>query len=185
VQHAGGDFRKKLNSWIEAMMKQTMMKRTMIERTLMLTLSLFLLVPHAGAAQRAGAAERAWAPFFKAFRAAVKRRDRAALRGMMARDFYYHNSGGDENGDEDTRDEALDFWTEPRVSGWEALEKTLARGTAPNTVLREKGNRRPSRVAPPAANSRRAIESHSFEWYVVFEFREGRWYCVTFSECCD
>ena len=157
----------------------------MTRHTLLLALSLLLLAPHHAAAQRVGAAERAWAPFFKAFRAAVKRRDRGALRAMMARDFYYHNSGGDENGDEDTRDEALDFWAEPRVSGWEALEKTLERGTAPNTALREPGNRRPSRVAPPAAADRRAIESHSFEYYAVFEFRQGRWYLKTFSECCD
>lgn len=143
-----------------------------------------LVAPQAVAAQRAGASERAWRPFFRAFQAAARRRDREALKAMMARDFYYHSSGGDENGDEDTREEAFEFWAEPRVGAWAALEKTLAAGTAPNRYLREPGNRRPGRVAPPAANNRRAIESNSFEWYAVFEFRDGRWYCVAFAECC-
>lgn len=158
------------------------MKRTLL---VALSLALLLLLPQAAGAQRASAAERAWGPFFRAFRAAVQRRDREALRGMMARDFYFHSSGSDENGDEDTRDEALDFWSEPRVGGWEALEKVLAAGSVPNRAMREPGNRRPSRVAPPAANNRRAIESNSFEWYAVFEFRGGRWYCTTFNQCCE
>jgi hypothetical protein len=156
-----------------------------MKRTLLVALSLLLLLPHAVAAQRASAADRAWGPFFTAFRAAVKRRDREALRRMMVRDFYFHSSGADENGDEDLRDEAFEFWAEPRVGAWEALEKVLAAGTVPNTAMREPGNRRPSRVAPPAANDRRAIESNSFEWYAVFEFRAGRWYCTAFNHCCD
>lgn len=152
----------------------------------LLGLSVALLLPQtAAAAPRPGVAQRAWRPFFAGFRAAVKRRDREALRAMMARDFYYHSSGGDENGDEDTRDEAFEFWAEPRLGAWEALEKVLAQGAVVNTAMRPPGSRRPSRVAPPAANDRRAIESNSFEWYAVFEFRGGRWYCTAFSQCCD
>jgi hypothetical protein len=150
------------------------------------SLSLVLLLPQVAAAQRAdAAAARAWRPFFDAFRAAVKRRDREAVRRMMIQDFYFHSSGGDDNGDDDTRDEAFEFWDEPRVRGWEALERVLAQGTVPNTAMREPGNRRPSRVGPPAANNRRAIQNASFEWYAVFEFRDGRWYCTVFNQCCD
>jgi hypothetical protein len=156
-----------------------------MRHTLLVALALLLLLPHAAPAQRARASERAWGPFFRDFRAAVKRRDREALRKMMSSDFYFHSSGGDDNGDEDTRDEALDFWAETRVSGWEALEKTLAAGTAPNTTMRVAGNRRPSRLAPPAANNRRARERNAFEWFAVFEFRDGRWYCIAFTECCE
>ena len=144
-----------------------------------------LAAPAGAAAQRSAAAERAWRPFFDAFRAAVKRRDAAALKRMMAPDFYYHSSGGDDNGDDDTRDEALEFWAEPRVGAWEALERTLAKGTVPNTAMREPGNTRPSRVAPPVANSRRAIQNVSFDWYAIFEYIDGRWYCTAFSQCCD
>lgn len=157
-----------------------------MKRTLLVALALLFLLPQAAAAQRsAAAAQRAWAPFFRSFRAAVKRRDREALRRMMAGDFYFHTSGGDDNGDGDSRDEALEYWAEPRVSGWEALEKTLAAGTVPNTAMRTPNNRRPSRVAPPAAANRRAIRSNAFEHFAVFEFREGRWVCIAFTECCD
>ena len=137
------------------------------------------------AARTTTAAERAWRPFFNAFRAAVKRRDRAAVREMIARDFYYLSSGEDEDGDGDTREEAFRFWDEPRIGGWAALEKVLAQGAVPNTALRAPGSRRPSRVAPPAANSRRAISRRGFDWYAVFEFRGGRWYCTVFNQCCD
>lgn len=118
-------------------------------------------------------------------RGAVKRRDRAAVREMIARDFYYLSSGEDEDGDGDTREEAFRFWDEPRIGGWAALEKVLAQGAVPNTALRAPGSRRPSRVAPPAANSRRAISRRGFDWYAVFEFRGGRWYCTVFNQCCD
>lgn len=148
-------------------------------------LLLVLLMPGVAAAQRVSAADRAWRPFFRTFRAAVRRRDQAALRRMMARDFFYHGSGGDENGDEDTRDEAFEFWSEPRLGAWQALEKVLSQGAVRNTALREPGSSRPSRVAPPAANDRRALESHRVDWYAVFEFRDGRWYCTVFNQCCD
>ena len=146
---------------------------------------LMLMTPPAAVAQRRSASERAWGPFFRSFRAAVKRRDREALRRMMVADFYFHTSGGDDNGDGDSRDEALEYWGELRVQGWAALEKTLAAGAVPNRLMRTPNNRRPSRVAPPAANNRRAAESHAFEHYAVFEYRGGRWYCIAFTECCD
>jgi hypothetical protein len=157
-----------------------------MKRILLVALALAAVAPPAAVvAQRRGAAERAWGPFFRSFRAAVRRRDRAALRPMMAAEFYFHTSGGDDNGDGDSRDEALEYWSEPRVNGWAALEKTLAAGAVPNTAMRGPGDRRPSRVAPPAANNRRAIRSIAFEHYAVFEFRDGRWYCIAFAECCD
>ena len=158
-----------------------------MKRTLLVALALLFILPPAAPAQRstAASAQRAWAPFFRTFRAAVKRRDREALRGMMSGDFYFHSSGGDDNGDGDSRDEALEYWTVTHLTGWEALEKTLASGAVPNTALRTPENRRPSRVAPPAAGNRRAVRLNAFEHYAVFEFREGRWYCIAFAECCD
>lgn len=156
-----------------------------MKRFLIPALLFVLLVPGAAAAQRASAADRAWRPFLRTFRAAVRKRDQAALRKMMAADFYYHSSGGDENGDEDTRDEAFEFWSEPRLGAWEALGKVLAAGAVRNTTMREPGNRKPSRIAPPAANDRRAIESNRVDWYAVFEFRGGRWYCTVFNQCCE
>lgn len=154
-----------------------------LSRVIILVLA--LLAPQICLAQTAARAQRAWKPFFVAFRAAVKNRDKDALSKMMSRDFFYLSSGGDENGNEDTRDEAFEYWQNANIGSWETLEKVLAQGTVTNTAMREPGNLRPSRVAPPLANNRRAIQNRSFEWYAVFEFREGRWYCVAFTECCD
>ena len=75
-----------------------------LSKVLMLVLA--LLVPQLSMAQRTTAADRAWKPFLATFRAAVKKHDRDALTKMMGREFYYLSSGGDENGNADTRDEA-------------------------------------------------------------------------------
>ena len=149
-----------------------------------MVLILALLAPQASFAQTSSRANRAWKPFFASVRAAVKARDKDALMKMMSRDFYYLSSGGDENNNQDTRDEAFEYW-EASVSSWDSLEKVLAQGAVPNVALREPGNRLPSRVAPPMANNRRAISNRSFEWYAVFEFRSNRWYFTGFTECCE
>lgn len=149
-----------------------------------LILVVALVIPQLSIGQTR-AADRAWKPFFAAFRAAVKNRDREALMKMMARNFYYLSSGGDENGNDDSRDEAFEYWETAARGSWEELNKVLDQGTVVNTNMREFGSRAPSRVAPPIANNRRAIKAHSFKWYAVFEFKDGRWYCTGFTECCD
>ena len=148
-------------------------------------LILVLLVPQLSMAQTTRAAERAWKPFFAKFRAAVKKRDRTALSEMMVREFYYLSSGGDENDNNDTRDETFEYWDSSGLGAWEALETILSQGAVVNTNMREFGSRAPSRISPPIANNRRAIKARSFKWYAVFEFRNGRWYCTGFTECCD
>lgn len=149
-------------------------------------LMLALVLPQVCLAQtQLTRANRAWKPFFASVRNAVKRRDKEALSKHMSRDFYYLSSGGDENQNEDTRDEAFEYWEGSGVGAWDALEKILQQGTVANTAWREPGNRQPSRVAPPIANSRRAINSQSFDWYAVFEFRDGQWYMTAFNECCE
>jgi hypothetical protein len=154
-----------------------------LSRTIILMLA--LLGPQVVPAQTTTRAERAWKPFFAAFRAAVKNRDREALTKMMSRDFYYLSSGGDENGNKDTRDEAFEYWENSNIGVWEAFDRALAQGTVPNTAMREPGSKSPSRVAPPMANNQQAIKNRSFDWYAIFEFRGGRWYCTAFTQCCD
>ncbi len=149
-----------------------------------IVLILALLAPNVAMAQTASRANRAWKPFFASVRAAVKARDKDALMKMMSRDFYYLSSGGDENDNQDTRDEAFEYWT-ASAGSWDSLEKVLAQGAVPNVAMREPGNRLPSRVAPPLANNRRAITNRSFDWYAVFEFRSNRWYFTGFTECCE
>lgn len=148
-------------------------------------LVLALLAPHACVARPNPAAERAWRPFLAAFRAAARGRDRAALRKMLTPDFFTSGGVGDDNGDGDTREEAFAFWDEPHTRGWEALDRVLAQGTVPNTALPDSRHTGPSKVAPPLANSRRALGRAGFDWYAVFQFRGGRWYCVVFTRCCD
>ena len=156
-----------------------------MEYSKVIVLTLVLLAPQVSMAQTTSRAERAWKPFFASVRVAVKNRDKDALMKTMSTDFYYLSSGGDENDNQDTRDEAFEYWQASAAGGWDALEKVLAQGAVPNVAMREPGNRLPSRVSPPLANNRRAISKRSFEWYAVFEFRNNRWYFTGFTECCE
>jgi hypothetical protein len=146
-----------------------------------LLISLLLFLPQTICAQTNVVAGRAWKPFFVAFRAAVKKRDRDALRKMMSSDFF--SSGGNDVGAE----AAFQFWDDPNVRGWEAFTKALAHATVPMAAWWDAGDKikHVSRVAPPAANVRRNMKLQSVDWYAVFEFRDGRWYCTVFNQCCD
>ena len=159
-----------------------------------------LLVPQLGYAQNhsrisnrptarvEASAEKAWPSFFAAFRAAVKNRDRAALREMMVPGFLYSLGGGADCCDGDSRDEAFKFWDADNGRGWKAFNRTLAQGAVPQARWWNNGNHpeRPSRVAPAAANRRVNIDRGRIGWYAIFEFHEdGRWYCDIFQECCD
>lgn len=137
-------------------------------------------------AQLEASAERAWPSFFTAFRAAVRGRDRAALKGMMAPDFLFSLGGGDSFGD--MRDQAFAFWDAHDGRGWKSLDRTLARGAVPQARWWNHGGlpERPGRVAPAAANRRGNVDRERVDWYAVFVFHEdGRWYCEIFQECCD
>ena len=144
-------------------------------------ISLIFLIPYTTRAQTKVSAEGAWKPIFAAFRAAVKKRDRDALRKMMPADFF--SSCGNDAGAE----AAFQFWDDPNVRGWEAFTKVLARGTVPMAAWWDAGGKRKyiSRVAPPSANVRRNMKLQNVDWYAVFEFRDGRWYCTIFNQCCD
>lgn len=145
-------------------------------------LILFLLVvPNTSAASEQRAANRAWKPFFNAFRAAVRKRDRVALRKMMSDDFF--SSPGNDPG----IDAAFKDWDDPHVRGWETLNRVLRQGTVPVAAWwgEDADGKHIIRVAPPAANVRRNIDRALIDWYAFFEFRDGRWYCTIFSQCCD
>ena len=135
--------------------------------------------------QRERLARRAWQPFFIAFRGAVNKRDPVALKEMMAPDFFYtigHHAS-------DQRDAAMAYWDERKGSGWKAFNRILAKGAVRTTdkSLSNTGELEgPMRVAPPAAGKRSSFRRNLIDWYAVFEFRsDGRWYCITFIECCD
>ena len=127
-------------------------------------------------------AERAWPPFFTSLRTAVRKRDRITLRALMIPEFRYtlgHHAT-------DNRDAAFEYWDQPYVRGWRALERALAQGTVKAALWWGSDSNTPSRIAPPAANVRRNILHDRVPWYAEFQFREdGKWHWVTFIECCD
>ena len=66
-----------------------------------------------------------------------------------------------------------------------ASERLLPGGAVPGEGVLGSHNGTPNRVAPPAINKRVNVVKGRIAWYAVFEFREGRWYCTIFNECCD
>jgi len=133
---------------------------------------LLLLVPQQIPAQTFGtddkaAAEQAWKSFYPKFLNAVKRRDRATLRTMMVPQFWYSFGGNTD------RDEAFEYYDNPHVRGWTALERILAKGTTKTASGDSLIDGSPvlSRVAPPAAAKRRYTN-----WRAYFEYgKDGRW----------
>jgi hypothetical protein len=147
----------------------------------LILVTILFVAPAVCASNDRVAAERAWKPFFTAFRAAVRKRDRASLGHMMSADFF--SSPGNDPGIE----AAFRDWDESNGQGWQAFNQTLNSGTVPMAAWWDHGAKRKyiTRIAPPAANMRRNIDHTRVDYYAFFEFRDGRWYCTIFSECCD
>lgn len=121
----------------------------------------------------------AWPSYYTALRAAVQKRDRTALREMMSPEFRYDCCDNpDDNGNGETRDEAFLTWDRWLKQGWNALDKLLAQGVVPASAEWTSGNGRskPNLVAPRTANRKNyAGPIADFEW------RDGRWYFVSFQ----
>ena len=100
-------------------------------------------------------ANRAWASFWREFTAAVNKKDRAAVRKMMA-DNFADDSGGL------NATEWLRFIDEnDRKGSWRDLQKSFARGTIVNKEWPSKGV--PTRITR--------------DKFYYFEFRkDGKWY---------
>ena len=149
--------------------------------SLVFALAVLLMAPSTCAANEKLDAERSWKPFFSAFRVAVRKRDRTALRTMMSSDFF--SSGGNSEGAE----AAFQLWDDPNVGGWQAFNRIISRGTVPRAAWwnADAKSKYMGRVAPPAANIRRNVKRGAVHWYAIFEFRDGRWYCTVFNQCCD
>lgn len=129
--------------------------------------------------QANAAADRAWSGFFAALRTAVQKRDRAALREMMTREFRFDCCDNmDENGNGETRDEAFRWWDKSPNQGWGALNRLLAQGVVPASAgwTSSNGRSKPNLIAPPRANSRKyGGPIADFEW------RNGRWWFMSFQ----
>jgi hypothetical protein len=108
----------------------------MSKKRILLLLAL-LLAPSLTIAQNSrsnwAAANAGWQSFYSAFRAAVNKRDSAAMLRVMPDDFF--DGGGGE-----TASEWLRFIDENAKSGsWKDLQNSFARGTAINRDRSSKG----------------------------------------------
>src|SRR5689334_25164109 len=109
----------------------------------LLMLVVLIAAPTMRAANNNLTADRAWKPFFTSFRAAVKKRDRAALRTLMSADFF--SSGGNSEGAE----AAFTLWDDPHVRGWDAFNRVLSQGTVPKAVWWKAGSSHSFAGFPP------------------------------------
>jgi hypothetical protein len=100
-----------------------------MKKTRTLSLMLFLLIPSLAFAQTSrsvnATANKSWQTFWRQFSAAVNKKDRAALKGLMVseKDFDTGGAGG-------TRDDAIQELD--RLHGWRDLQKSIASGTEPS-----------------------------------------------------
>lgn len=119
---------------------------------------------------------RSWDTFWSMVRDAAQKKDRGTLMKLMPSDFEYDCcSGGDENNNGDTRDDAFRWWGKTDINGWEELNKALSIGAVSMSRWPDTVNGRQRRVAPPSANQ----DKYS-GWLAIFELREdGRWYFVS------
>lgn len=153
-------------------------------RIVPLTLSLILASASSGGYSRPGlspkpqtkeakaAAQRTWPSFWAEVRLAIRRRDRAALRGLMSEPF---------NGPPLTIADAFRQWDDPKVQGWQKLDAVIRLGTVIEDQSENDDNPeriRPARIGPPAA-ARRGYKG----WLAVFEFQEdGKWRFIQFTK---
>jgi hypothetical protein len=128
---------------------------TFIAGVLMISLSLISSANNSGAVVRVesqmkealAVSRKAWPAFFAEFRAAVNRRDKDALRKLMAKDF---------NGQPQTPEGGFRQWDNPKIGGWLKLRRVLTKGA----VLMGKPDEgdpeqeRTTMLAPPAADGR-------------------------------
>jgi hypothetical protein len=112
------------------------MEKVMTKKRILVLLFL-LAVPSFTIAQKSSsnwaAANASWQGFYTAFRAAVNKRDQAAMLRMMPDDFYDGGGGG-------SASEWLRFMDENTKNGsWRDLQKSLAKGTVINRSWSSKG----------------------------------------------
>jgi len=124
--------------------------------SLLITLALVLTAGAVSAQNKTdSAANRAWASFYAQFTAAVNKKDRVALKKMMAGNFADDSGGLNAS-------EWLRFIDEnERKGSWRDLQKSFARGTIVNKEWPSKGV--PTRITR--------------DKFYYFEFRkDGKWY---------
>lgn len=114
-----------------------------------LFLMIFLMIPSVAFAQSAATANKSWNAFWRQFTSAVNRKNKAAVKRLMAEEKDFFSGGGGES-----RDEWLQMVEEQKW--WGLLQKSVKIGTKPSDY-----DGKPGRVTK---------DSH-----LVFAFIGGRW----------
>jgi hypothetical protein len=120
----------------------------------------------------AGPTSKDWPTFFSSFRAAVKNRDREALKIMMSRNFEFRNDFGVPP---DKVFADLDYGN---GENWDILEKTIAKGPKPYKLP---NTSRPARVAKNLSPC--AEKPCRYQAWVIFELdksNQWRWKSMIF-----
>jgi hypothetical protein len=110
-----------------------------------------------------------WDSFWQAFRAAVQKRDRVALRAMMSPNFEYEFEQVSPN-------KALQQLGYRNSQGWSALDNVLSKGAVEYTPPKQWGMKGPVRIAPPAAAG-----ANYTNYRAIFEKTNGRWRWIGFN----
>ena len=123
-------------------------------------------------------AKRKWKSFYREFLAAVRKRDKVALKKMMISDFLINSHYREEG--ENYREKAFQVLGEKRNRGWLHLDKALAKGVGNAKGYRTYGGDeyldRPHYVSPPNSLS----ESYG-GWSAVFAYgKDKKWHWVGF-----
>lgn len=120
-----------------------------MKKALVISAAIFLLILPTALAQNSNStsaqANRTWPAFWRQFGAAIKTKNRVALKGLMAPEGEFFSGGGGE-----TRDEWI------TMIGWKRLRTALTIGTMPYN----KGQN-PGRITKDKG--------------LIFEFVSGRW----------
>jgi hypothetical protein len=140
-----------------------------MKKTCVLSLMFIMLTPSLVFAQtsraNSSAADTSWQQFFTAFRSAVRKRDRAGLKGMMSSSLEYCS-------DNVSPSKAIEYLDGNKGQGWQLLNRAIAGGSVP---YKRPGLRVQSRVAPTKGGS----DSYG-GWWATFELRNGRWVWTSF-----
>lgn len=136
-----------------------------MKKSQILLLLFFLLIPSLSFAQTSrsanAAANKSWPKFWREFRAAVNKRDRAALKRMMSARF---NENCTLEGPPDTPDRGIEGLDQE--GGWRRLQKLLSLGTKAYTETYGSNKGRPHRV----------IKGVLYQDGTLFGFgADGRW----------
>jgi hypothetical protein len=131
-----------------------------MKRLNILSVSLFLLVPSVVFAQTSrstnAAANKSWLTFWSQFSAAMNKRDKPTLTGLMSSDFEWALDG------RTSPDEVFQIMNKYKY--WKPFQRSIAKGVKTCGY-----------AAPDCFNTTNTARRTKSPNWLLFEFRNGRW----------